>query len=405
MFELAVNPKNILIDYNSISSNCSDKDLRSVLKKILENRKGFVLFDNESTFSFNHEIKNYLIFDQFDLYEIIDYIDLFKSENLDQYKTIMVTSDNRVIEVARNFGISSIYIKDNEEDYNSLDFKNYPDLVMNILEFKNFINDEKKGVHLYFESYLNNSEYLCAPLYKNELDYYFDNNIKIDLFLLGRYFRSNDLRSYSHLLTRAVLALKDQRDGAYNLLSPFIKYIISDLNEGFDYDYITYVPPKIGKIDRFLRLFQENNKLISDKIKPNLLVCTKDYKSQKECPTRREKAENVRGAFKLNETFEVKNKTIIIFDDVLTTGSTALECANILYSMGAKKVILMPLGVTQDSNNSMPKIPQISLNGVHYKLKFNSTSGQPFWLAGDGEYLDYKKGKKRYLKQNNADIL
>jgi ComF family protein len=52
--------------------------------------------------------------------------------------------------------------------------------------------------------------------------------------------------------------------------------------------------------------------------------------------SRLERAENVKDAFKVNE--DVKNKTILLFDDVITTGTTINTCAKVLKEAGAKIV-------------------------------------------------------------------
>ena len=38
-----------------------------------------------------------------------------------------------------------------------------------------------------------------------------------------------------------------------------------------------------------------------------------------------------------------KNKNVIIFDDILTTGATANECARILKENGAKKILVLTI--------------------------------------------------------------
>ena len=47
---------------------------------------------------------------------------------------------------------------------------------------------------------------------------------------------------------------------------------------------------------------------------------------------------NVRGAFDLTDTAQVVGKKLILIDDVLTTGSTAGECARLLKKGGAAQV-------------------------------------------------------------------
>ena len=52
---------------------------------------------------------------------------------------------------------------------------------------------------------------------------------------------------------------------------------------------------------------------------------------------------NIRGAFKLNKKIKFENSSIILVDDVLTTGATSNECARIFKKAGAKKVHLIVL--------------------------------------------------------------
>lgn len=50
---------------------------------------------------------------------------------------------------------------------------------------------------------------------------------------------------------------------------------------------------------------------------------------------------NVAEAFALKEGFDVRGKAILLVDDILTTGATAKECAEVLMAGGAKSVNLV----------------------------------------------------------------
>jgi len=52
-----------------------------------------------------------------------------------------------------------------------------------------------------------------------------------------------------------------------------------------------------------------------------------------------ERKENMKGAFFCQESNKIKVKTILLIDDVFTTGSTLEECARILKKAGAKEVL------------------------------------------------------------------
>jgi ComF family protein len=59
--------------------------------------------------------------------------------------------------------------------------------------------------------------------------------------------------------------------------------------------------------------------------------------------TRSQRAENVRGAFRLRRGTNVRGKRVLIIDDVLTSGATVEECARMLRRAGAKGVDILTL--------------------------------------------------------------
>ncbi len=52
---------------------------------------------------------------------------------------------------------------------------------------------------------------------------------------------------------------------------------------------------------------------------------------------------NVKGAFSLAQGISVKGQKVLIFDDVMTTGATARECAQVLKKAGAAKIYVAVL--------------------------------------------------------------
>ena len=68
-------------------------------------------------------------------------------------------------------------------------------------------------------------------------------------------------------------------------------------------------------------------------------VLTKPFKTQSQTGLKvRQRIKNVRGAFEVKRKKQVKGKTILLIDDVLTTGSTMEEAAFALKQSGAKEV-------------------------------------------------------------------
>ena len=62
-------------------------------------------------------------------------------------------------------------------------------------------------------------------------------------------------------------------------------------------------------------------------------------KPQADIQKRETRLENIKEAFKLADMEEIKDRTILLVDDVCTTGATLNECAKVLKEHGALKVI------------------------------------------------------------------
>lgn len=73
------------------------------------------------------------------------------------------------------------------------------------------------------------------------------------------------------------------------------------------------------------------------------LVRTKDTPYQAQQSDEHNRHVNVRGAFKVNESEKILGKTIILVDDVVTSGSTVREAARTLKRAGALKVFVFSI--------------------------------------------------------------
>jgi ComF family protein len=71
----------------------------------------------------------------------------------------------------------------------------------------------------------------------------------------------------------------------------------------------------------------------------SILVRTRETPSQTGL-TRHQRRANVRGAFAVLKPEKVKGRSILIVDDVMTTGTTAGECARVLRRAGAKEIFV-----------------------------------------------------------------
>jgi len=62
--------------------------------------------------------------------------------------------------------------------------------------------------------------------------------------------------------------------------------------------------------------------------------------------TRPQRAENIRGAFEAAHPGRVVGRSVLLVDDVLTTGTTASDCARVLRKAGAKTVLVATVART-----------------------------------------------------------
>jgi competence protein ComFC len=72
--------------------------------------------------------------------------------------------------------------------------------------------------------------------------------------------------------------------------------------------------------------------------KENILTRTRYTPPQMQIKNYSQRKENIRGAFSITDAEKIKNKIILLVDDIATTGSTIFECARVLKNAGAKEV-------------------------------------------------------------------
>jgi len=133
-------------------------------------------------------------------------------------------------------------------------------------------------------------------------------------------------------------------DGIFELENFFRPLLISRLKNNLPQGEKIIIPiPLYYKKQRERGFNQAERlaKIISQEFK--LPLETKVLKRIKETEAqmslkKKERGENIAGAFKVTTKNKIKNKTVLLIDDVATTGLTLNEAAKILMSAGAKKV-------------------------------------------------------------------
>lgn len=87
------------------------------------------------------------------------------------------------------------------------------------------------------------------------------------------------------------------------------------------------------------RAFVNREILRGIKLDTSSLVRVRETASQTGL-TRHQRRANMRGAFAVMRPEWVENKSVLLMDDVMTTGTTASECSRVLLRAGAKQVFV-----------------------------------------------------------------
>ena len=112
------------------------------------------------------------------------------------------------------------------------------------------------------------------------------------------------------------------------------------------------LPVPMHRFKRLFRMYnpaqilaQELHKIINVPIHMGVLVKIKWTKPQTTL-SRKARLKNIAGSIKIENISKIKNKKIILIDDVVTTGTTVDLCAKLLKKAGAKEVIVLSVAST-----------------------------------------------------------
>src|SRR3989338_404064 len=86
---------------------------------------------------------------------------------------------------------------------------------------------------------------------------------------------------------------------------------------------------------------EEVSKIINCSFDTSIIRKRGKTKSQADIKEYDDRLKNIKEAFELIEADRIKNRTIVLVDDVCTTGATLNECARVLKESGAGKVVAL----------------------------------------------------------------
>ncbi len=191
------------------------------------------------------------------------------------------------------------------------------------------------------------SNYICTKCYAKIKKYEIKNrkNYKVkDMYFDEMY----NVFRYEEDIRNILIRYKFQNKAyLYKTFSKIIlnnKKICGNLKK---YDIIIPVP--IHKKRKHRRGYNQTElvaKEISHQLKikmgKDVLIKNINTKAQSEL-SKKERNDNIKGAFKVQNLQKIKNKKILLIDDIYTTGNTANECSKMLKLAGAKNIGILTI--------------------------------------------------------------
>ena len=168
----------------------------------------------------------------------------------------------------------------------------------------------------------------------------------------------SDCRMIEHHFDRAFSAV-EYRDGVKSAL---IRYKFFGQKKGFDTLIALILTKvwKIGSVDLILPVPLHKEKMVQRgfnqseeiarfvakelgvRLNTSSLLRVKNTKSQSTL-LRQERLNNTKTAFESFCSSQIEGKTLLLVDDIYTTGSTVSECARVLKKAGAEKVYVLTI--------------------------------------------------------------
>ncbi|WP_235715933.1 ComF family protein [Acetivibrio cellulolyticus] len=148
---------------------------------------------------------------------------------------------------------------------------------------------------------------------------------------------------YSGVIKEALIRYKFFNKPSYHRTFAQMLYNkISEMAEWEKVDIIISVPLHCKKehkrgYNQSHLISKQLGKLLGIEVSKSLLVRTKNTDSQS-LLNRSERLQNVKDAFRVTNVNAVDGKSILILDDILTTGTTLNECCKVLKNAGASKI-------------------------------------------------------------------
>lgn len=329
--------------------------------------------------------------------------------NLETTEFGYVSSNYSFIKKACNFLSATIWVSDM---VNYDDTKNLPDLVVENME--RLIDALEKNVAGFFgETVMFPEEQGPGSMLHVEFDVDGD---EIPMYVVGRYFGHSHYMSQLHPYSSSIYLNKKigkPYEGVFNgIFGKIYAAVITLLSKEQRLDGICSVPVKPGKENRFMEILNIicSNCNIEDM--SSSFFCLESYPDQKGLDSE-ERGKNINGVFKY--IGNLTGKTIVLIDDIVTTGATLRECVRVLRNAGAKKVIAVVMAINQiGASYWSTELPKVSCPICGSKMTLlvrgkGNGRGRFFYSCTDcyrnsrhGETLSFSDGWTKFLTDENV---
>jgi ComF family protein len=153
--------------------------------------------------------------------------------------------------------------------------------------------------------------------------------------------------SYKNSLIKTLVHQFKYEPYTKELANPLASLIITHFNliqKDFSPERYILIPVPLAKKKLKKRGYNQSEEIAKELSKNiGLPLFTDCLQKEKETPAqmelkKEERLKNIKGAFSVSNLEKIKNKKILLIDDIYTTGATMEECARILKHAGAREV-------------------------------------------------------------------
>lgn len=188
------------------------------------------------------------------------------------------------------------------------------------------------------------SEHSCSSAVEKEnviTQIHFDNDT---FFSIAPY-------SYCEPVKKSIWNFKFRNHKEYAFYFGYsINQVLRSFDPNLNFDFITSVPLSKKRLqERGYNQTELFTKRLANILKikhKNFLVKTKDNLEQHTLPAN-QRTKNVRGVYSVQKSDIIKNKNILLCDDIITTGNTIGECRRVLLEAGAQNILCAAIAIVK----------------------------------------------------------